>query len=100
MERLGSLRAKAILEVLAKGDLAPITVNHLKAAEFLMTDEEHCNGIAGEDLAEAIAKEQVATAEEAKQLTISHKWPFWRALALIWFKKTKKRKLTTGRMAA
>lgn len=87
-----AMKARQILEVLAKADLAPVKDAHIKAAELLLTDPEYCEAFDAEDLTREIETAGAAAENEAKVFAATHKVQFWKALASVWFKKTKKRR--------
>lgn len=84
--------ARRILEVLANADLAPITTRHIRAAEILMTGDEFRNRFEPEDLTDAIADLFLVAEDEAKMSAHTHLVPYTRALATVWFRKTRKRR--------
>lgn len=92
--------ARRILEVLAKADLAPITGHHIRAAEFLMCDKDHRSRFEPEDLSKAIGELFLSAEDEAKALSHAHRWPFWKGLAVVWFRKTRKKRIQHLRVAA
>jgi hypothetical protein len=99
IERQGPIVARAVLEVIANAERGPITSPQIKAAELLMTEPKYREMITPEDLTTAIIDLLFSAEDEAKQLTISHKWPFWKALAITWFGKCKKRRQQLARVA-
>lgn len=90
--RQTAMGARRILEVLANADLAPITMHHIRAAEFLMTNKDHAQKFDPEDLSKAISDLFLVAEDEAKVLAHAHRMPYFRALAAVWFRKTKKRR--------
>lgn len=88
----GAMKARIILDVLALAQLAPITSNHIRACELLMTDDEYRDEFEPVDLTQAIQVCGKAADHEAKVLSLSHKMPVWRALAIHWFRKTRKKR--------
>ncbi|AZO47115.1 MAG: hypothetical protein EOS54_04535 [Mesorhizobium sp.] len=97
--RQTAMGARRILEVLANADLAPITGHHIRAAEYLMTNKDYCQKFEPQDLTTAISDMFLTAEDDAKVMSHAHRWPFWKALAVVWFRKTKKRRLHL-RMAA
>ena len=81
-----------VLEVLANADLAPITANHIRAADLLMTDAEYADSFDPTDLTREIETSGKSADHEAKVFSVAHNVPVWKALAITWFKKTKKRR--------
>lgn len=92
VDKRGVMRARMVLEVLAKANLAPITADHVKAAEYLMTEPEFCEAFEPEDLTREIETSGKAAEHEAKVFSVAQKLPVWRALAVQWFKKTRKKR--------
>lgn len=90
--RQTAMGARRILEVLANAELAPITMHHIRAAEFLMTNKDHAQKFDPEDLSKAISDLFLVAEDEAKVLAHAHRMPYFRALAAVWFRKTKKRR--------
>lgn len=88
--RHGAMRARQILEVLGKADLAPISANHIKAAEVLLLDDEF--GVEGEDLTATIIAMGAAAEAEAKRFAATHGCPAWKGLASTWFQRCRKRR--------
>jgi hypothetical protein len=96
----GAMKARIILEVLAKARMAPILAPQIKAVELLLTDDEYRLSITPEALTEAITGSWLTDQDEGKRIALSHKWPFWRALAIHWFRNTKKTKPAAAGRAA
>ncbi|MGN6769283.1 MAG: hypothetical protein ACTHJQ_05460, partial [Rhizobiaceae bacterium] len=96
VDRRNPMRARQMLEVLAKADLKPITAHQIKAVELLLTDAEFIDQIEPEALTDAIAGKALALDDEAKLFAAMHKVAQWRALASVWFKRSRKKR----RMAA
>ncbi len=92
--RHGPVVSREILEVLANADRGPLTAPQIKAVEALLTDPEYREKITGDDLTEAIIDLLTTAEEEAKLLAVTHKIQFWKALAITWFRKCKKRRQT------
>ncbi|KQQ70896.1 hypothetical protein ASF70_18790 [Rhizobium sp. Leaf321] len=99
VDKRGAMKARIILEVLVKAGMAPVVAPQIKAVEALLTDPEYCNDITPENLTAAIAGSWLVDHDDAKQLQLAHKWPFWRALAIHWFRNTKKSRPAAGRIA-
>lgn len=90
INRRGAMRARQVLEVLAKADLAPISANHIKAAESLLLDDEF--GVEGEDLTATILGMGAAAEAEAKRFAATHCCSMWKGLASVWFQRCRKRR--------
>jgi hypothetical protein len=98
IERQGERFARMILALLVEAQRAPIRADELKAAELLFTHVdyvEHLEPLAeagGADLAKAIQSLGDTAEKEAKTFAAAHAEPLWKALAVIWFRKTRKRR--------
>lgn len=88
----GVIRAREILQVLAKAELAPIKGEHVKACEILLTDDEFRHDIDGEALAESMFGNEEQLAIDAKAFAKTHRMAAGRALASVWFRKTRKKR--------
>lgn len=86
------LKARQILEVLSKAGLAPIKDAHIKATELLITDPEFCDQFEPSDLTREIETAGITAENEAKLFAATHKVPFWKALASVWFRNTRKKR--------
>lgn len=98
--RQGPIVARQILETLANAERGPLTAPQIKATELLLTNEEYRDKITPEDLTEAIVDLLFTAEDEAKIFAAAHKVPLWRALAIIWFRKCKKRRTPAIRAVA
>lgn len=93
VERHSARGARTILEVLANADLAPITTHHIRAAEILLTAEDYRHRFEPDDLSSAIGSMFLVAEGEAKMLAHRTRQPFTEALASVWFRRTKKKRL-------
>lgn len=92
VNRQTAIGARRILEVLANADFAPITSPQIRAAELLMTHKDFSQRFDPEDLTKTMAKLYLTAEEDAKVYAHAHKLPFFKALAIVWFRDTKKRR--------
>lgn len=99
IDRRGAMRARQMLQVLAQTDLAPIRPHHVRAVEAIFTDPlyaedvEALDGRGAEDLAAVIALLGESAEREARLYIDARKGvPMWKALAMQWFKKMRKRR--------
>lgn len=99
IERRGAMGARQMLQVLAGTELAPIRPDHIKAVEAIFTDPLYANDVetlaerGGEDLAAAIAALGEGAEREARLYVDARRGvPMWKALAMQWFKKMRKRR--------
>ncbi|WP_116654854.1 DUF262 domain-containing protein [Pelagibacterium sediminicola] len=92
VDKWGAMRARQILEVLAKAELAPIKGEHIRAAEILMTDDEFRHSVEPDALSEALTGNDEEFGVEAKAFAKTHRMPVGRALASVWFRRTRKKR--------
>lgn len=88
--RRSAMRARMALEALVKAGKAPISANDIKAAELLLNDDEYASEIDHDALSAAITAAGPSAEQDAKLFAASHCIPFWRALAVVWFKRRPK----------
>lgn len=91
-ERRGAMKARMVLEVLANAGIAPVKEIHIQAVDLLMTGAEYCDAFEPADLTREIETAGKAAESEAKVFSVAHKLPVWKALAITWFRKTKKKR--------
>jgi hypothetical protein len=89
IDRKGALRARQVLDVV-KG-CSPIGGDHIRAAELLLTDPEFCNEVDVADLVDSLAAYRNIR-DDATAFAETHRMPKWKAMASIWFKRTRKRR--------
>lgn len=97
--RRGAMRARQMLQILALAEIGPIRPHHIRAVEFIFTDGLYASEVdtldagGAESLASAIRALGEAAEQEAKNYVVGHRGvPMWKAIALQWFKKMKKRR--------
>lgn len=90
--RRGRIAARQVLEVIANAERGPITATHIKAVDLLLSEREYADLITHDDLTSAIVDLLYTAEDEAKLFSATHKVPLWRALAIVWFRKCKKRR--------
>ena len=91
VDKRGAMRARQILEALAHADLAPISADHIRAAEALLCDPD----LSGEVDAERVTAGMRALAAkgytEAKTLAATKNLVLWRAMVAVILKAKKVR---------
>lgn len=92
-------KTRVFLSLLSTAQFAPISANHIKAVEMLLTDDEFAPYVTAEALGATVRAEGVTSAAEAKRFAETHKVPYWKGLANVWFQRTKKSRAPTGRAA-
>ncbi|MHB8285473.1 MAG: hypothetical protein ACYDD1_12445 [Caulobacteraceae bacterium] len=90
----GDARAVAMLQTLVAGGLAPITKDHIRAVDELLSNAEFADEIEASDLAVSIMKTAGGAEKDAKLFAADHCAPFWRGLVNAWFRACKKRRRT------
>ncbi len=92
ISRRGPVVARQVLEVLGNAERGPLTAPQIKAVELLLTDDEYADKITPDDLTVAIVDLLFTAEDEAKFFAATHKVAFWKALAVTWFRKCKKKR--------
>ncbi len=91
IDKRGAMRGRQVLEALAKADLAPISADHIRAAEALLCDPD----IAGEVDADRITAGMRAMAArgyaDAKTLAATKNVTLWRAMVAVILKNRRAR---------
>lgn len=90
--RRGAMRARQMLEVLGKAQLAPVGALPIRAVEILMTDAEFKDEVDPEALTDSIGGKAMVLEDEARAFAATHRMPVARAFAAVWFKRTRKRR--------
>ncbi|NBU29216.1 MAG: hypothetical protein EBS42_13675 [Caulobacteraceae bacterium] len=92
------MRARRVLQALVAADRAPVSAPEIKAAELLLTGSEYVERLGGleegaTELASVIRRLGANAARDAKVFSTAQCVPFWKALAITWFKACKKKAL-------
>lgn len=88
----GAMRAREVLDVLAGAELAPISGVHVRAAELLMTDPEFRDDIDAAGITDSLLQHGDEIEAEAKAFAKTHRLSAARALASVWFRRTRKKR--------
>ena len=99
IDKRGTEKSREILSVLVRAGFGPILKPQIQAIEHIMTGDEYSGTFTVDSLVNAMTGSLVADTDAAKQLAVTHKWPFWKALAITWYRKTKKLRSVEGRAA-
>ena len=89
VKRRGPEHSEEILEALSNARLAPITADHIKAAEALCCEIEYAADFDPERLTATLEGLGARATAEAKALAAAKGLPMWRALAATLFKNRK-----------
>ncbi len=92
ISRRGAMRARQMLEVLSKAQIAPVGGLAIRAVEILFTDDEFKDDVDAEALTESIGGKSVTIEDEARAFAATHRMPVAKAMASVWFKRTRKRR--------
>ncbi|WP_312218879.1 DUF6551 family protein [Brevundimonas sp.] len=96
INRRGAMRARIVLEALVKGRARPLTAGQIKAVETLLHDEEYREDIDADGVANAMLALGEAAEQEAAVFAATHKTPVWKALAIVLYRKGKRRGRRAG----
>lgn len=91
INRRGAMRAREVLQVLVAGRAKPVTTGQIKAVELLLHGEEYREDIDAEGITNALLALGEEADREAAVFAAAHKVPLWRALAIVLFRKGKRR---------
>ncbi|WP_295227286.1 DUF6551 family protein [uncultured Brevundimonas sp.] len=91
INRRGVVRAREVLEVLIKGQATPISTVQIRAVECLLHDDEYREDIDADGVVNAMLKLGFMADQEAAVFAATHKVPVFRALAIVLFRKGKRR---------
>lgn len=95
---VGERKAVQVLQALVSAGCAPIASNEIRAAEMLFTNPDYVDQLnplddgGGADLAAAIRSHGEEALREAKVFAKAQCEPLWKALGVMWFRKTRKRR--------
>lgn len=96
INRRGAMRAREILQVLTAASCAPVSAGQIKAVECLLHDAEFKGEIEAESITTALLALGGDADREAAVFAATHKVPVWRALAIVLFRKGKRRGRRAG----
>lgn len=92
IDRRGAMRARQMLDVLAKAELKPIGAMQIKGVEVLLTDAEFADQLEPEAITEAIRGHALVIEDEANAFAATHRLPKAKAFASVWFKRCRKKR--------
>lgn len=91
INRRGVVRAREVLEVLIRGQATPISTVQIRAVECLLHDDEYREDIDADGIVNAMLKLGFVADQEAAVFAATHNVPVFRALAIVLFRKGKRR---------
>lgn len=90
VSRRYAIGARKVLEVCTGAKLQPIGATAIKAVEMILYGEEYAGQVAPEALTATIRRLGTEAEKEAAMFAAAHKVPLWKALAIVWFRNTRK----------
>ncbi|GAA0197758.1 hypothetical protein GCM10010203_55930 [Actinomadura yumaensis] len=91
INRRGAMKARIVLEALVKGRACPVAAGQIKAVEALLHDPEYRDDIDAEGVTNALLALGMAADQEAGVFAATHNVPVWKALAVVLFRKGRRR---------
>jgi hypothetical protein len=84
--RRGVIKAREVLEVVQKAELAPVSAAAIRATEELLFDAEFTGQIQPGEITMTLAALGDLAESEAKTFAATHRTPYWRAYASVIFR--------------
>lgn len=91
ISRRGSMKARIVLQALVEGRAAPVSTMHIKAVEHLLHDVEYRDDIDPAGVTTALLALGPEAEAEAAIFAATHNVTHWKALAIVLFKKGRRR---------
>lgn len=91
INRRGAMRAREIIQILAEAKASPITAGQIKAVESLLHDVEFKGEIEAPAIVSALLALGPDAGQQAAVFSATHGVTQWRALAIVLFKKGRRR---------
>lgn len=85
------VRARQVLEILVQAGCAPVSAGQIKAVDLLLHDPEYAGEMVADDLVSVIVKLGSMADRDAAVFAATHKVPQWKALAITYFRKGRRR---------
>ena len=82
----GAMRAREVLEIVAKAELAPITADHIRVAEALLLDPDYAGTLDAKRITVALRDVTPKLLAEAKEVAFAKRLPVWRALTAVLYR--------------
>lgn len=86
------MKARIVVETLVKARAAPISADLIQAVDLVLHDEQYEGDLLAEDVASTILKLGPSLEPKATELAMAKKLRRWRALAIVIFQNTRKRR--------
>lgn len=92
IKRRSAMKARIVVETLVKARVAPISADLIQAVDLVLHDEQYEGDLVAEDVASTILKLGPSLEPKATELAMAKKLRRWRALAIVIFQNTRKRR--------
>ncbi|WP_026784231.1 DUF6551 family protein [Pleomorphomonas koreensis] len=87
-----AIGARKVLDVCVAAKLVPISAEAIKAVELILYGEEYVGHVESDALVAAIRRMGPEAEKEAVVFAAAHKVQRWKALAIVWFRNTRKKR--------
>lgn len=84
--------ARKVLDVCVSAGLAPVSAEMIKAVDAITHDDEYAGTVAPEALAATIRSMSPERWSEVAQLRTAHRMPKWKALTVVLYRNTRKKR--------
>ena len=91
INRRGAMKARIVLQALVEGRATPISTMQIKAVDVLLHEAEYRDDIDAACVTSALLALGGEADREAAMFAAAHKIPQWKALAIVLFRKGKRR---------
>lgn len=87
-----AMKARIVIETLVKARVAPISADLIQAVDLVLNDEQYEGDLLPEDVSSTLLKLGQAIEPKAAELALAKKLRRWRAVAIVIFQNTRKRR--------
>ncbi|CAM5764648.1 DUF6551 family protein [Bosea minatitlanensis] len=92
IKRRSAMKARIVVETLVKARAAPISADLIQAVDLVLHDEQYEGDLLAEDVVSTLLKLGPALEPKAYELALAKKLRRWRAIAIVIFQNTRKRR--------
>jgi hypothetical protein len=92
IKRRSAMKARIVIETLVQARVAPISADLIQAVDLVLHDEQYAGDLLAEDVASALLKLGPGLEPKASELALAKKLRRWRAMAIVIFQNTRKRR--------
>ncbi len=86
VDRRGAMRAREVLEIVAKAELSPIMADHIRISDALLLEPDYAGTIDPARIAVALRDIIPKQLAEAKEIAFAKRLSVWRALAAVLYR--------------